>query len=91
MIDLSNETMIHIKDGDIEYLQFRKLLDYQDKIQHCYTLNEDEEVDKQDCELKAFKRLAEKIKKEYPRLRIIISGDALYASKPVIETCKEKT
>ena len=52
--------------------------------------NEDEEVDKQDCELKAFKRLAEKIKKEYPRLRIIISGDALYASKPVIETCKEK-
>ena len=26
--------------------------------------NEDEEVDKQDCELKAFKRLAEKIKKE---------------------------
>lgn len=38
MIDLSNETMLHIKDGDIEYLQFRKLLDYQDKIQHCYTL-----------------------------------------------------
>ena len=52
--------------------------------------NEDENVDKQDCETKAFKRLAEKIKKEYPRLRIIISGDALYASKPVINICKEK-
>ena len=52
--------------------------------------NEDENVDKQDCEIKAFKRLAEKIKKEYPRLRIIISGDALYASKPVIDICKEK-
>lgn len=52
--------------------------------------NEDENVDKQDCETKAFKRLAEKIKKEYPRLRIIISGDALYASKPVIDICKEK-
>lgn len=51
--------------------------------------NEDENVDKQDCETKAFKRLAKKIKKEYPRLRIIISGDALYASKPVIEICKE--
>lgn len=52
--------------------------------------NEDENVDKQDCETKAFKRLAEKIKKEYPKLRIIISGDALYASKPVIDICKEK-
>ncbi len=52
--------------------------------------NEDENVDKQDCETKAFKRLAEKIKKEYPRLRIIISGDALYASKPVMDICKEK-
>ena len=52
--------------------------------------NEKENVDKQDCEIKAFKRLAKKIKKEYPRLRIIISGDALYASKPVIDICKEK-
>ncbi len=46
--------------------------------------------EKQDCEIKAFKRLAEKIKKEYPRLKIIISGDALYACKPVIDICKEK-
>lgn len=44
---------------------------------------------KQDCEIKAFKRLAEKIKKEYPRLKIIISGDALYACKPVIDICNE--
>ena len=52
--------------------------------------NESENVDKQDCEIKAFKRLAKKIKKEYPRLKIIISGDALYASKPVLDICKEK-
>lgn len=52
--------------------------------------NEEENVDKQDCEIKAFKRLAEKIKKEYPRLRIIISGDALYARKPVMDICNEK-
>ena len=52
--------------------------------------NESENVDKQDCETKAFKRLAEKIKKEYPKLRIIISGDALYASKPVMDICKSK-
>lgn len=51
--------------------------------------NEKEDVEKQDCELKAFKRLAEKIKKEYPRLKIIIGADALYASKTVIDICKE--
>ena len=50
--------------------------------------NENEEVDKQDCELKAFKRLAKKIKKEYPRLKIIIGADALYAAKTVIDICK---
>ena len=51
--------------------------------------NETEDVSKQDCEIKAFKRLAEKIKKEYPRLKIIISGDALYANKPVMDICKK--
>ena len=44
---------------------------------------------KQDCETKAFKRLAEKIKREYPRLQILISGDALYANKTVLEICKK--
>ena len=38
MEDLSNNTMIHVKKGDIEYLQFRKLLEYNNKISHCYTL-----------------------------------------------------
>ena len=51
--------------------------------------NEDEEVEKQDCEIRAFYRMAERIKKEYPRLPIIISGDALYACEPVITRCKE--
>ncbi len=49
--------------------------------------NEDENVEKQDCELKAFYRMSERIKKEYPKLPIIISGDALYACEPVIATC----
>ena len=49
--------------------------------------NEDENVEKQDCELKAFYRMAERIKREYPKLPIIISGDALYACDPVIATC----
>ena len=49
----------------------------------------DREKFKQDCEIKAFKRLAARIKKEYPKLRILISGDALYACKPVFDICKE--
>lgn len=51
--------------------------------------NVDENTTKQDCEINAFKRLAEKIKKEYPKLKILISGDALYACKAVFDICKE--
>lgn len=47
------------------------------------------EKEKQDCEIKAFKRLAKKIKKEYPKLKIILSGDALYAGKPIFDICKK--
>ncbi len=49
--------------------------------------NEDENVEKQDCELNAFYRMAKRIKKEYPKLPIIISGDALYAVEPVMNVC----
>lgn len=51
--------------------------------------NEDENVAKQDCEMKSFFRMAERIKKEYPKLPIIISGDALYACEPIMNKCKE--
>ena len=49
--------------------------------------NEDENVSKNDCETKAFKRLAQKLKKEYPRLKICVLADSLYASEPVFEKC----
>ena len=51
--------------------------------------NEKEEVLKQDCERKAFKRLAEKIKASYPRLPICILGDSLYACAPVFQICEQ--
>jgi hypothetical protein len=51
--------------------------------------NENEDVTKQDCERKAFKRLAKKLKKEYSRLPICILGDSLYACEPVFQICKE--
>ena len=48
-----------------------------------------EEKRKQDCETKAFKRLAGKIKEAYPRLPIILLADSLYASEPVMDTCRD--
>ena len=41
MKDLSNENVIHIKDEKLEYLQFRKLLEYKDVIRHAYALGLD--------------------------------------------------
>lgn len=47
------------------------------------------EKEKQDCEINAFKRMAPRIKKNYPKLKFIITGDALYASTSMINICKE--
>lgn len=47
------------------------------------------ENQKQDCEVNAFKRMAERIKKNYPKYRFIITGDALYASEPMMDICKD--
>ena len=38
MKDLSNQNIIHVKKCKVEYLQFRKLLEYGDVINHCFTL-----------------------------------------------------
>ena len=43
---------------------------------------------KQDCEINAFKRLAAKIKELFPRLRICLIGDALYATATVFAICE---
>ena len=37
-MDLSNENVIHVKKDGIEYLQFRRLLEYKDIINHAYSL-----------------------------------------------------
>lgn len=51
--------------------------------------NEKADVQKQDCETKAAKRLLERIKKEYPRLPMCIQGDALYGTEPMMKICRE--
>ena len=41
MKDLSNENVVHIKKDGIEYLQFKKLLEYSDIINHAYSIGLD--------------------------------------------------
>ena len=41
MRDLSNENIVHVKKNGIEYLQFRKLLEYDDIIKHAYGIGLD--------------------------------------------------
>lgn len=40
-MDLSNENVIHIHKDGIEYLQFRKLLEYKDIMNHAYSIGLD--------------------------------------------------
>lgn len=40
-MDLSNDSIIHIKKDGLEYLQFRKLLEYSDLITHAYVIGLD--------------------------------------------------
>jgi hypothetical protein len=47
----------------------------------------DHNQSKQDCELKGFKRLAARLKQEFPRLPILVLLDGLYPNGPLMELC----
>lgn len=49
----------------------------------------DTEHNKQDCETKAFHRLAKRIKAAFPRLPVMLLLDGLYPSGPVMERCNK--
>jgi hypothetical protein len=53
--------------------------------------NEDyrDESTKQDCETKAFRRLAAKIKQRFPKQKFCIVLDGLYANGPIVRTCRQ--
>jgi hypothetical protein len=44
---------------------------------------------KQDCELKAFDRLAPQLKAALPQTRLIVSGDSLFACGRVLQICQD--
>jgi len=48
-----------------------------------------EEYDKQDCELKGFQRLAEKLKSCFPRLPLCIVADGLYPNQTFFRVCQK--
>ena len=50
----------------------------------------DQQNSKQDCELKAFRRLCNKIKTYFSHLPIILLLDGLYANGPLMDYCQKK-
>ena len=51
--------------------------------------NPGQQPTKQDCELKAFYRLAKRLKQRFPRLPICLSLDGLFAGGPTFTLCEE--
>lgn len=50
--------------------------------------NPEHAYDRQDCERKAFARLAARLKQRYPRLPICLTADGLYPYQGFFETCR---
>lgn len=78
-MDLSNENVIHIKTEKIEYLQFRKLLQYSNILTHAYTLGLDKnfrvarktgKVNEEEFKIaiKSFNELCDELKVEYKNI-----------------------
>lgn len=75
-MNLSNENVIHIQKDGIEYLQFRRLLEYKDRINHAYSLGVDRnyrtaEVNKKELEATKY----QKALKDYEDLCRAIGSD----------------
>lgn len=51
--------------------------------------NADPQASRQDCELKAFPRLAAELKSRFPRLPIALLLDGLYLCQPVLDICRQ--
>lgn len=74
MADLSNENIIHIKKDGLEYIQFRKLIEYEDILTHAFTLkpldfgdNENYE-DKKDIATDNYKLICNELNIDYKNI-----------------------
>ena len=79
MKDLTNENVIHVKKGDIEFLQFKRLLEYSDIINHAYSLGIDKNFrlgnkehtvteEQKNIAINNYKKLANAIGSDYTHL-----------------------
>lgn len=86
------------EDGNIQYRYYHKVLEAKLVLSDKLVLsldtefieNESESVSKQDCENRAAKRLMDRIKRDFPKLRILIQADGLYANEPLMAECRKK-
>ena len=88
MKDLSNENVVHINKDGVQYLQFRKLLEYGDVITHAYSIGTDvnfrtARVNKQQLPEQEFKKAMQ----DYKNLCNAIKLDY----KNVVKTNQEHT
>ena len=88
MKDLSNENVVHINKDGVQYLQFRKLLEYGDVITHAYSIGTDvnfrtARVNKQQLQEQEFKKAMQ----DYENLCNAINLDY----KNVVKTNQEHT
>jgi hypothetical protein len=49
---------------------------------------QDPHTDKEDCELKSFARLSQRLKTEFPKLPICLVADSLYCCQAIVDTCQ---
>lgn len=95
--DLVKKT-VNQETGEVRYQYFHKVLEAKILLGPGLILsfarefieNEKEDVSKQDCELRAAYRLMDKIKKHFPKLPVVIVGDALYCVMPFMKAVREK-
>ena len=93
--NLNGNCLTRTRDGKIKYYKYVlevKVVFFNMMIsidsEWIENTNSNTEKEKQDCEVKAFKRMAPRIKNNYPKLKFIITGDALYATDPMMNICE---
>ena len=78
------EAKLYLGNGLMVSIGTENIENDDDYIKYKYS----EEERKQDCEIKAFKRLVKKIKQAFPRLPICIVADGLYVAENIMDLCE---
>ena len=93
--NLNGNCLTRTRDGKIKYYKYvleAKVVFFNMVIsidsEWIENTNSNTEKEKQDCEVNAFKRMAPRIKSNYPKLKFIVTGDALYAADPMMDICE---